>query len=196
MLVRKQSDGTVVTEADFRRAFPNTSFPPNLTEELFTAFGYDVVFDGPQPTGEVWQRVESDGVEQVAGKWRTKFKLVPIFEDPEEQVAYVAEWEVANAPISPAPRLVASGVFSVTDGAVETIGVASCLVGGFAVDAGTYWIFFAEPQPDLAYAVYPSSSSGQINVSARTTEYFELCVKDGGALSDPTEFSVNVVRSQ
>jgi len=194
MLVRNRSNGAVITEGDFRRDYPNTSFPRRLSPELLDAFGFDPVLDGPQPTGEAWQHAVHDGVEEINGQWFTKWTLGPVFDTPEDEAAYIAEWQLSNVTVS-TPRLIASGVFTVTDGFVESIGTASGIAMVFAIDIGTYWLFFTEPQADLSYAAYVSSSSGQINVSGRSTEYLELCVKDGGVLSDPSEFSINIVRT-
>lgn len=98
-------------------------------------------------------------------------------------------------PIQPTPSLLACGVFTVADGWVESIGAASGIAMVFPVEPGMFWLFFTEPQPDLSYATYVSCSQGQINVSTRTLDYVELCVKEGGAPIDPAEFSVNIVRS-
>jgi hypothetical protein len=47
-----------------------------------TALGADVVFEGPQATGgTVYQFSQAAGVEQVDGKWYTKYILGPIFTD-------------------------------------------------------------------------------------------------------------------
>lgn len=103
-------------------------------------------------------------------------------------------------PVEPPPpvaRIVASGSYPVVDGQIDTLNVVSGITAAFAIDTGTYWLFFTEPQPDLSYVVTPGCSEGRINTTNRTTDYFELCVKDdGGALINPTEFSVNVVRTQ
>ena len=75
---RKQSDGTlVVGAAAFKNLFPNTSFPKVLNEDLVNSLGYDWVYDGAQPSvTPPYQSVARDGVEQVSGRWQTKFKVV------------------------------------------------------------------------------------------------------------------------
>jgi hypothetical protein len=77
MLVRNRSTGAVITENDFRRAYPATSFPAQLTAGLLDAFDHDPVLNGAQPTGEPWQTVASDGVEQINGQWFTRYVLTP-----------------------------------------------------------------------------------------------------------------------
>ena len=82
MNIRLQSTGELVSEQAFRAMFPNTSMPRPLTEVIINSFGGDVVFEGPQATGgTVYQYSQGAGVEQVNGKWYTKYVLGPIFTD-------------------------------------------------------------------------------------------------------------------
>ena len=81
-------NGTTMFEAEFRAQFPNTSLPSPLTEELINELGGDVVFEGPQATGgDHYQYSQRQGVEQIDGKWYTKYVLGPIFTDNEEATA-------------------------------------------------------------------------------------------------------------
>lgn len=82
MQIRIQSTGELVSEQAFRAMFPNTSMPRPLTEAIINDFGGDVVFEGPQATGgTVYQYSQGAGVEQVNGKWYTKYVLGPVFTD-------------------------------------------------------------------------------------------------------------------
>lgn len=82
MNIRLRADGALVTHSEFRALFPNTGFPAQLTEEIINDFGGDVVFEGPQATGgTVYQFSMRQGVEQIDGKWYTKYVLGPIFTD-------------------------------------------------------------------------------------------------------------------
>lgn len=82
MEIRIKQTGAVVTEQEFRAMHPNTSMPQQLTEELISSFGGDVVFEGPQATGgTVYQYSQRQGVEQINGKWYTKYVLGPVFTD-------------------------------------------------------------------------------------------------------------------
>jgi len=82
MQVRIRSTGAVMFESEFRALNPNTSFPQQISAETLDAFGADVVFEGPQATGgTVYQYSQASGVEQVNGKWFTKYVLGPIFTD-------------------------------------------------------------------------------------------------------------------
>jgi hypothetical protein len=82
MEIRIRQSGAVVTEGEFRAMFPNTGFPVQLTEAIINDFGGDVVLEGPQASGgTVYQSSQRQGVEQIDGKWYTKYVLGPIFTD-------------------------------------------------------------------------------------------------------------------
>lgn len=82
MQIRIRDTGAVMYEAEFRAMFPNTGFPVQLTEAIINDFGGDVVFEGPQATGgTVYQYSQYAGVEQIEGKWYTKYVLGPVFTD-------------------------------------------------------------------------------------------------------------------
>lgn len=82
MELRNQVTGVVITEDEFRRLHPNTSFPVVLTEDIIKAFGYDPVFEGPQATvTPPYQYSQRDGVIEIDGKWYTNYIAGPIFQD-------------------------------------------------------------------------------------------------------------------
>ena len=103
MQVRIRSTGAVMYESEFRALHPNTSMPQQLSEELLNDFGADVVFEGAQATGgTVYQYSQAQGVEQIDGKWYTKYVLGPIFTDGEttaaqQQAAYQAAKDADQA---------------------------------------------------------------------------------------------------
>jgi len=103
MQIRIQSTGQVMYESEFRALHPNTSMPQQLSEALLNEFGADVVFEGPQATGgTVYQYSQASGVEQIDGKWYTKYVLGPIFTDgettaAEQEVAYKATKDAEQA---------------------------------------------------------------------------------------------------
>lgn len=72
---RIRETGAVVTESELRALHPNTSFPYVLTEELVNDLGADVVFEGPQASPTRYQVAYRDGVEQIEGKWYTKYAV-------------------------------------------------------------------------------------------------------------------------
>ena len=86
MQVRIQSTGQVMYESEFR-AYTKANGGPSwdiTTTEVLTALGADVVFEGPQATGgTVYHYSQASGVEQVDGKWYTKYILGPVFTDTE-----------------------------------------------------------------------------------------------------------------
>jgi hypothetical protein len=90
MNLRNQQTGAVVTDSEFRAAFPNTGFPIHITEQTYNEFGYDVVLEGPQASGgTVYQYSVYGGVEQIDGKWYTKYILGPSFFDTEDAEGHV-----------------------------------------------------------------------------------------------------------
>jgi hypothetical protein len=80
----RTNDGQVMYEAEFR-AYQKANGGPawdTTTTEVLTALGADVVFEGPQATGgTVYQYSQAAGVEQIDGKWYTKYILGPTFTD-------------------------------------------------------------------------------------------------------------------
>ena len=98
MQIRTQT-GAVMYEAEFR-AYTKANGGPSwdiTTTEVLEALGADVVFEGPQATGgTVYQTSVYGGVEQIDGKWYTKWNLGPSFfqtEDADGNVTTAAENE-------------------------------------------------------------------------------------------------------
>jgi hypothetical protein len=90
MQIRIRESGAVMYEGEFRALHSNTSMPQQLSEELINEFGGDVVLEGPQATGgTVYQYSQSDGVEQLDGKWYTKYILGPVFTDTTDETGNV-----------------------------------------------------------------------------------------------------------
>jgi hypothetical protein len=99
MQIRIQQTGAVMYESEFR-AYTKANGGPSwdiTTTEVLTALGADVVFEGPQATGgTVYQTSVYGGVEQIDGKWYTKWNLGPSFfqtEDADGNVTTAAENE-------------------------------------------------------------------------------------------------------
>jgi hypothetical protein len=84
MEIRIRTSGAVVFDSEFR-IYAQTQgaiFGTPLTEEFINQYGGDIVFEGPQASGgTVYQYSMRDGVEQLDGKWYTKYILGPIFTD-------------------------------------------------------------------------------------------------------------------
>ena len=92
-------------ESEFR-AYTKANGGPSwetTTTEVLEALGADVVFEGPQATGgTVYQYSQRDGVEQIEGKWYTKYILGPVFTDgettaAEQEAAYKAMKDAEQA---------------------------------------------------------------------------------------------------
>ena len=97
-------------EAEFRAHTKANGGPSweTTTTEVLTALGADVVFEGSQATGgTVYQYSQASGVEQIDGKWYTKYILGPVFVDTtvdgvtttaaEQEVAYKATKDAEQA---------------------------------------------------------------------------------------------------
>jgi hypothetical protein len=73
-------------ESEFRTHIKDNGGPTwaTTTEEILDVLGADEVFEGPQATGgTVYQFSQFAGVEQIDGKWYTKYILGPVFTDRE-----------------------------------------------------------------------------------------------------------------
>lgn len=96
MEIRIRETGAVMFEDEWRRYIKektDLNFG-QLDEDTLNQFGADVVFEGPQASGgTVYQYSMRQGVEQMDGKWYTKYVLGPIFTDTPDATA--AEQEAA-----------------------------------------------------------------------------------------------------
>ncbi len=90
MQIRVRQSGAVMYESEFR-AYQKANGGPSwetTTTEVLEALGADVVLEGAQATGgTVYQYSQASGVEQIDGKWFTKYVLGPIFTDGETTAA-------------------------------------------------------------------------------------------------------------
>lgn len=84
MEIRMQDTGNVVTEQEFRAMFPNTGFPAQLTAEIISEFGGDVVLEGPQAQPTRYQVAFRDGVQQIEGQWFTKYSVADMEQDAKD----------------------------------------------------------------------------------------------------------------
>jgi hypothetical protein len=79
MQIRTQ-DGQVMYEAEFR-AYQQANGGPTwgqTTTEVLEALVADVVFEGPQAQPTRYQVAFADGVEQIDGKWYTKYSVADL----------------------------------------------------------------------------------------------------------------------
>ena len=86
MTIRIRSTGQLMQDSEFRmllKAEANAAWKaPELTQDILDIIGADPVFEGPQASGgTVYQYSQYDGIEQIDGKWYTKYILGPVFTD-------------------------------------------------------------------------------------------------------------------
>jgi hypothetical protein len=74
MEIRIKESGQVMYESEFRALFPNTSLPL-LTETVLNDLGADVVLEGTQAQPTRYQIAFRDGVQEIDGKWFTKYSV-------------------------------------------------------------------------------------------------------------------------
>jgi hypothetical protein len=84
----------VITETEFRILYQNTSFPAILSEDILNDFGAVVILEGPQasPTSP-YEYSFRDGIQEINGKYFTKYSLGPIFVNNETKTAAEQELE-------------------------------------------------------------------------------------------------------
>ena len=82
MEIRNRSNGELTTVSQFKATQPNTSFPKQITTEILDSYGYDPVLNGAAATVTAPYGVSiRSGVEEIDGKWFTKFIAGPTFTD-------------------------------------------------------------------------------------------------------------------
>ena len=112
MEIRIRESGAVMQEQEFR-AYQQANGGPTwaqTTDEVLEALGADVVLEGPQATTTPpYEFSYRDGVQQIDGKWYTKYSVGPVFQDrpaegdqpaqtaAEQLVAYKAQKDAEQA---------------------------------------------------------------------------------------------------
>jgi hypothetical protein len=82
MQIRIRATGQVLLQHEWEKWVAQTYAKSlsGISEEAVNRFESDIVFEGPQATGgTVYQYSQQDGVEQIDGKWYTKYVLGPVF---------------------------------------------------------------------------------------------------------------------
>jgi len=83
MQIRIRQTGAVMYEAEFR-AYQQANGGPAwgiTSEAILNSLGADVVFEGPQAQPTRYQVAFADGVEQIEGKWYTKYSVADMDAD-------------------------------------------------------------------------------------------------------------------
>ena len=117
MQIRIRQTGAVMYESEFRAHIKANDGPiwGITSEEVLDSLGADMVFEGPQAQPTRYQVGFADGVEQIEGKWYTKYSVTNMDADAitakdEEQAKSVrasrteklkdSDWtQVADAPV-------------------------------------------------------------------------------------------------
>lgn len=116
MEIRLRQTGEVLSESSFRASFPNTSLPQVLSSVILDALDADPVMNGPQPTSGRYEIVFRDGVEEIDGKWFTKYSVV---EMNEEAKAAVDEQQASSVRYQRNQKLSSSDWTQVADAPVD-----------------------------------------------------------------------------
>jgi len=105
MQIRIRATGQVLLQHEWEKWVAQTYAKSlsGITEEVVNRFESDIVFEGPQASGgTVYQYSQRDGVEELEGKWYTKYILGPVFTDgettaAEQEAAYKAMKDAEQA---------------------------------------------------------------------------------------------------
>ena len=105
MQIRIRATGQVLLQHEWEKWVAQTYAKSlsGISEEAVNRFESDIVFEGPQATGgTVYQYSQRDGVEELEGKWYTKYILGPVFTDgettaAEQEAAYKARKDAEQA---------------------------------------------------------------------------------------------------
>jgi hypothetical protein len=105
MQIRIRTSGAVMYESELRSYLRANNGPSydQLTPEIMEVLGVDPVLEGPQAaTTPPYQFSQRSGVEQLDGKWYTKYILGPVFTDgettaAEQEAAYKASKDAEQA---------------------------------------------------------------------------------------------------
>lgn len=94
------------------------------------------------------------------------------------------------------PELYAIADISIADGAITSVTTSAQISAVFYIDVGTYWVFFAESQPNTNYIPLCYNHNHTVFVSEKTDDFFVVSALSGGIPSDPVSLSVEVKRVQ
>lgn len=92
-MYRVRTNGSIASQGEIRKLFPNTSLPRVWDEAVCNHLGIDPVFESPTPTTTRYQTANKNGVEFKNNKWMWAWTIGPVFTDNEEATA--AEQEAA-----------------------------------------------------------------------------------------------------
>ncbi|MCA0341117.1 MAG: hypothetical protein LCH99_15500 [Proteobacteria bacterium] len=111
-----------------------------------------------------------------------------------EVVQFVHTLEDAPVYVPETPQLYALATMTIADEAVSAIVPSTQLAGGFRLDTGIYWVFFAEPQPNTQYQVLCFNHASKVYVSERYEDYFVITAEADGVPTDPGNICIQITR--
>jgi hypothetical protein len=89
MELRVRETGEVISERDLYYKYPNISFPKPLTPYVIDTYGFDVILEGSRPqVTPPYETLVRQGIEEIKGKWFTKYAIGPIFTNQEDEDSY------------------------------------------------------------------------------------------------------------
>jgi hypothetical protein len=78
----------LITDAEFRLRYPDTSFPAILAPDILSDFNAVALLEGPQATtNTLYEYSQRQGFEEINGKYFTKYVVGPVFTDNDQQTA-------------------------------------------------------------------------------------------------------------
>lgn len=109
-------------------------------------------------------------------------------------VKFVHTLEDAPVYTPETPQLYALATMTIADGAVASIVPSAQLAGGFRLDTGVYWVFFAEIQQNTNYQVLCFNHAARVYVSERYEDFFVITAEADGVPTDPGNICIQITR--
>lgn len=114
MEYRNNTSGAVETRREILAKHKNISFVKPITNETIESLGYTTILEGTPPTLTApYDSSVRDGIEQISGKWYTKYKKVTATGDAKTNIdnsKALSEREVRNKKLSESDYLALSDV--------------------------------------------------------------------------------------
>ena len=95
-MFRIRDTGKLITLDELKALHPNTSFPLQISAETLDAFKIDIVLESPTPQVTELQTYYLDGAVKQNGAWYTNYVIKPMFDNPEDEAAYLENKRVTN----------------------------------------------------------------------------------------------------
>lgn len=109
-------------------------------------------------------------------------------------VKFVHDLEDTPIYMPATPELYALATMTIADGAVSSIVPSAQLAGGFRLDTGVYWVFFAETQQNTNYQVLCFNHAARVYVSERYEDFFVITAEADGVPTDPGNICIQITR--